>query len=309
MAYTLGSVASLCIVGPNIKVLEVIEKRISEEDLRTMQKYGLENRDGKMDRAEYLILCMLRLGVVDPELVMAIVNRYDELDLSGDGIVSYDELLEKSPRSQQRGMVVAVRRTSLASKRLSRRTSSSSEAEDHPASKGKGTKGEGTKGEGQTKKDSHPKTFFIVEETSERSTSPSLGEESPEPERREGTRPALEIEAPPSASLEKGQRISALVTQLKEQRARERSLYGGAGLGLSLDAPVKPVPLSPLIMRHMPRKPRPHSHGTLPLAERGPASFSQPRLPRPHSSLSQSLPSSRYPSTPSMPPDPRRSKR
>jgi hypothetical protein len=228
--------------------------------------------------------------------------------------VSYDELLEKSPRSQQRGMVVAVRRTSLASKRLSRRTSSSSEVEDHPASKGKGTKGEGTKGEGtkgegQTKKDSDPKTFFIVEETSERSTSPSLGEESPEPERKGGTRPALEIEAPQSASLEKGQRISALVTQLKEQRARERSLYGGAGLGLSLDAPVKPVPLSPLIMRHMPRKPRPHSHGTLPLAERGPASFSQPRLPRPHSSLSQSLPSSRYPSTPSMPPDPRRSKR
>lgn len=107
MAYSLGCLASLFIKGPNIKVLEVITSKITSEDLATMQKYGLENSDGAMDRAEYLILCMLRLGVVDPELVSAIVNRYNELDESGDGLLSYKELLEHNgnERDGERGSI------------------------------------------------------------------------------------------------------------------------------------------------------------------------------------------------------------
>jgi hypothetical protein len=306
MAYTLGSVASLCIVGPNIKVLEVIEKRISEEDLRTMQKYGLENKDGKMDRAEYLILCMLRLGVVDPELVMAIVNRYNELDTSGDGVLSYGELLEESPRPSQRGLVVTTRRRSSSrggergggtgnnSRKFFKQNSLSSDADDPMG--------------GRERRDGES-TLFVAEDRSQRS-SPSLIRESPfsgndggadspdtqsqgdrVPNQKRSREETEEVPPHLSRSLEKGQRLSARVSELKEQRARERSLYGGGGMGLSLNSPVRPVPLSPLITRHLPSKNSRHGAG-MRLGE-SLASFSQPRLPRPHSSSSPTLPSQR----------------
>ena len=80
--------------GPQVDVVGLINAKVSADDLLMMQKFGLENSDGNIDKAEFITLCMLRLGAVDPELVAAIVNRYDELDVSKDGVLSYKELLE-----------------------------------------------------------------------------------------------------------------------------------------------------------------------------------------------------------------------
>jgi hypothetical protein len=59
-----------------------------------MQKLKLENVDGHVDRAEYIILCMLRLRAIEPLLVEEINKQFDTLDASSKGRMEYAELLE-----------------------------------------------------------------------------------------------------------------------------------------------------------------------------------------------------------------------
>jgi hypothetical protein len=63
-------------------------------DLKMMQSLNLENRDGHLDKSEYIILCMLRLRAIDPDLVAAINQQFDALDTDKNGILEYAELLE-----------------------------------------------------------------------------------------------------------------------------------------------------------------------------------------------------------------------
>jgi hypothetical protein len=300
MAYTLGSIASLFIVGPNIKVLEVIEKKITYDDLRTMQKYGLENRDGAMDRAEYLILCMLRLGVVDPELVQAIVNRYDELDLSGDGLLSYKELLEQDGACEKgRGMRVTIKRNP----RVITKTNSKSDPfgsrdletenpfDDAPVCKRWGGRDNHESGSGgeEDDDDSDFGSGVVLQlptrEVSPRDRSGNHPKTQRASTQAEGSRhppsaPAPPSEIPPRPSIEKGKSISARVSSqlsIQKQRAREKSFSGRPSS--SLNSPIRPLPLSPGITHQRSAKSR------NPNLIEG-VSFSQPRLVIPNHSAS-----------------------
>lgn len=95
MALAMGNFASVFLFGKrrSSQVLKAINAKVSLSDLKTMQKFGMENNDGYVDKAEFIILCMLRIGAVDDKLVEAIVRRYDQLDVSRDGLLSYTELL------------------------------------------------------------------------------------------------------------------------------------------------------------------------------------------------------------------------
>jgi hypothetical protein len=293
MAYTLGSIASLFIVGPNIKVLEVIEKKITYDDLRTMQKYGLENRDGAMDRAEYLILCMLRLGVVDPELVQAIVNRYDELDLSGDGLLSYKELLEQDDACEKgRGMRVTIKRKDtrdLTSRALTKSNSRDLEAEYTSVKKRRGQDyHESDPEDGDDDSDSDFGSGVVLQ-LQPRKVSPTGRSESetktkqsqPQAERsQDPLRPPVGVPPdapPPRPSIEKGRSISAKVSSqlaIQKQRAREKSFSGRPSS--SLNSPIRPLPLSPGITRQRSAKSK-SRNPNLSQLEAG-LSFSQPRL-------------------------------
>ena len=57
-------------------------------------KFGLENGDGEVDKSEYIILCMVRIGAVTPQLVEEVINNFNKLDASGDGTLTYAELME-----------------------------------------------------------------------------------------------------------------------------------------------------------------------------------------------------------------------
>ena len=72
----------------------IVCKSCDVADLKTMQKLNLENCDGHLDKAEYIILCMLRLRAIDPELVEAINRQFNALDLDKNGFLEYAELLE-----------------------------------------------------------------------------------------------------------------------------------------------------------------------------------------------------------------------
>lgn len=69
-------------------------KQCDVADLKMMQKLQLENCDGHLDKAEFIILCMLRLRAIDHELVEAINAQFDALDENKNGFVEYAELLE-----------------------------------------------------------------------------------------------------------------------------------------------------------------------------------------------------------------------
>jgi hypothetical protein len=95
MALAMGNFASMFLFSKrkSSHVLQAINAKVSLADLQTMQRFGMENSDGFVDKAEFIILCMLRIGAVDEKLVEAIVHRYERLDVSRDGLLSYTELL------------------------------------------------------------------------------------------------------------------------------------------------------------------------------------------------------------------------
>ena len=60
-----------------------------------MVKFGLEDGDGVVSKAEFIILSAARIGGLDPTIVHAICERFRELDKDGGGSLAYAELLEE----------------------------------------------------------------------------------------------------------------------------------------------------------------------------------------------------------------------
>lgn len=58
-----------------------------------MRKLGLVEGKGEVTRAEFILLCAVRLGALTPELVDCINYRFHSMDTSGDGALDYSELL------------------------------------------------------------------------------------------------------------------------------------------------------------------------------------------------------------------------
>jgi hypothetical protein len=95
MALAMGSVASLLIsVGDPDEAERAIAAKVTSEELHMMQKFDLDDGDGEISRAEYILLCAVRLGALSPELIGKINERFKQLDTSGDGALSYAEILE-----------------------------------------------------------------------------------------------------------------------------------------------------------------------------------------------------------------------
>eukprot|EP00566_Odontella_aurita_P013769 CAMPEP_0113546324 /NCGR_PEP_ID=MMETSP0015_2-20120614/11742_1 /TAXON_ID=2838 /ORGANISM="Odontella" /LENGTH=445 /DNA_ID=CAMNT_0000446765 /DNA_START=353 /DNA_END=1690 /DNA_ORIENTATION=- /assembly_acc=CAM_ASM_000160 len=58
---------------------KIIEADVTAEELLDLQRFGLEDGDGEIDKAEFIILCMVRLGT-DPRLVQFISKEFQKLD-------------------------------------------------------------------------------------------------------------------------------------------------------------------------------------------------------------------------------------
>lgn len=121
----MGNLASFFISDhpPNPK--EILASRITEQDLKMLIKFGLANDDLFVDRAEFVILCMVRLQAVDPDVVTMILKRFEDLDDSGDGVLDYAEILENDLVTQAKIVddikQAARKRTEEAEKKRQRR--------------------------------------------------------------------------------------------------------------------------------------------------------------------------------------------
>ena len=71
---------------------ETINAPVTPQEIRMMQKFGLEDGDGEVDKAEFIVLCMCRLGT-DPRVIEYIGQRFQKLDADQTGSLSMREII------------------------------------------------------------------------------------------------------------------------------------------------------------------------------------------------------------------------
>ncbi|CAE7504775.1 unnamed protein product, partial [Symbiodinium microadriaticum] len=79
----------------------------------------IANDDGIIDKAEFVILCMVRTGAASPDLIKLIIAHFEDLDLDKDGGLTMDEICQRlaTRRSSvhvDKTLQAAVRRASLS---------------------------------------------------------------------------------------------------------------------------------------------------------------------------------------------------
>lgn len=94
MGMVMGSVATGMVASAREKKAQkVITSKLSSVEQETFEEIELFDHDGKLNREEYLLLTLLRLKVVDMGLVNEIYNRFDQLDVDKEGLISYADLI------------------------------------------------------------------------------------------------------------------------------------------------------------------------------------------------------------------------
>lgn len=96
-AAAMANLASIFTVT-QVKYNEIINKSITTEELEMLKQFGFENGDGYIDRAEFMVLCLMRLQVVDPVAISIIQKRYELLDHSHTGLSDGDYNVRKEWR-------------------------------------------------------------------------------------------------------------------------------------------------------------------------------------------------------------------
>lgn len=95
MAFSMANIAAIFInTGDTDEAQKLIAAEVTLEELHMMQKFDLDDGDGQISRAEYILLCAVRIGALSPDLIEMINERFRALDTSGDGVLSYAEILE-----------------------------------------------------------------------------------------------------------------------------------------------------------------------------------------------------------------------
>mmetsp|Transcript_520 Transcript_520/g.922 ORF Transcript_520/g.922 Transcript_520/m.922 type:complete len:220 (+) Transcript_520:44-703(+) len=65
---------------------------ITEEELCMMRSFGMEDGDGSLDTKEFIILMLVRIGVLNPELVCIINQQFYDIDTNGTGTITYEDI-------------------------------------------------------------------------------------------------------------------------------------------------------------------------------------------------------------------------
>jgi Ca2+-binding EF-hand superfamily protein len=93
MALAVGTVADIVANTRSENMLdEKMNARVTDEELQLMTDCGIENGDGFIDMAEFVILILMRLRAVSPELIGVIEDRFVVLDADKNGTLTHKEL-------------------------------------------------------------------------------------------------------------------------------------------------------------------------------------------------------------------------
>lgn len=100
MGIAMATLASFFIdVGSIEEALHEIKAPVSEVEIDMLTEFGLADEDGEIDRCEFIVLCMVRIGAASPELIKLIEDYFDELDADKNGKLSIEEILKSRDRA------------------------------------------------------------------------------------------------------------------------------------------------------------------------------------------------------------------
>jgi hypothetical protein len=78
--------------------LEDIKQPITELEIDMLGEFGLATKKNNIiaiDKSEFIILCMVRIGAASPDLIKLVDEYFDELDDDKSGTLTIDEILRK----------------------------------------------------------------------------------------------------------------------------------------------------------------------------------------------------------------------
>jgi Ca2+-binding EF-hand superfamily protein len=105
MALAMSHIAEAMIsVGDSNEIEQKIYAPATQEEMDMMNEINLTT-DGKLDKAGYILLCALRIGVMSPDLIKKIDERFKLLDINNDHQLSFDEISCKRIENPMREML------------------------------------------------------------------------------------------------------------------------------------------------------------------------------------------------------------
>lgn len=100
MGLAMGSIAaSVVSTNQNKKTLAIIYSPISGNEEKVFSELQINANEKYLNKDEFLLLVLLRLGAVDTQLIKQIYERFNELDTDELGEISYRDLLEIKRRN------------------------------------------------------------------------------------------------------------------------------------------------------------------------------------------------------------------
>ena len=98
-----GTLASIMMTSQDEKTFyRKIASPLTDRELKYMQYFGIENGDGVLDKKEFLILIIIRIGNVKPVNVLHIHQHYKELTMNTGGFMSYASILDSDSDSVEK---------------------------------------------------------------------------------------------------------------------------------------------------------------------------------------------------------------
>lgn len=97
MALAMATMASFVIdPGSSIEdTLKKVKEPVTEKEINMLTTFKIADEDGELDKAEFVILCMVRIGAASPECIKLIMDYFIELDEDGSGSLSVDEICKR----------------------------------------------------------------------------------------------------------------------------------------------------------------------------------------------------------------------
>lgn len=92
----MGNLAALLLkFGDPEKDKHIIRGQVTKEEIDMMKEFGIDDGDKFIDRAEFILLCAVRLGAATPELIEEINKRFATLDTGRRGALTREEMLQE----------------------------------------------------------------------------------------------------------------------------------------------------------------------------------------------------------------------
>lgn len=80
------------------KAEQALESKVTVQELEILRDMGLEEHEGCMDKREFLLLIIMRMELIDAELVEQVYRVFDELDVRKSGSVPLTTMMKSSRR-------------------------------------------------------------------------------------------------------------------------------------------------------------------------------------------------------------------